>query len=88
MKKHFAIVSLFLLALGCSHMAADSEGDQSKRFEKTHERHNHPYHKQHAHLHNSKCGHKAVKHEDHVDYEHNGHFHHQVGKVVHECKMK
>jgi hypothetical protein len=29
----------------------------------------------HEHKHGPKCGHKAVKHGDHTDYEHDGHYH-------------
>jgi hypothetical protein len=32
-------------------------------------------HADHAHKHNSTCGHKEVKHGDHKDYEHDGHLH-------------
>jgi hypothetical protein len=39
----------------------------------------HPNHK-----HGANCGHTAVKHDDHVDYLHDGHMHHQKtdGAVV------
>ena len=43
--------------------------------------HNHE-HKNHEHMHGENCGHKAVKHDDHWDYVHNGHYHHQVGNKV------
>lgn len=31
--------------------------------------------KNHAHTHGENCGHKAVKHGDHMDYQHEGHIH-------------
>lgn len=33
-------------------------------------------HENHDHQHGPSCGHTAVKHEDHVDYLHDGHLHH------------
>lgn len=42
-------------------------------------------HKAHEdHKHGAGCGHTAVKHDDHVDYLHDGHLHHTdaAGKVV------
>lgn len=42
--------------------------------------------KQHDHVHNDCCGHKAIKHDDHVDYVHDGHLHHVHGNHVDECK--
>jgi hypothetical protein len=42
-------------------------------------------HKQHDHQHGESCGHKAVKHGDHVDYVHDGHLHRIHGKHVDEC---
>jgi hypothetical protein len=35
-------------------------------------------HKNHTHEHNSECGHVEVKHNDHIDYLHDGHLHHQT----------
>src|SRR5690606_16339382 len=34
-------------------------------------------HENHDHQHGAGCGHKAVQHEGHVDYLHDGHLHHQ-----------
>ncbi len=34
-------------------------------------------HAGHDHVHGPKCGHKAVKHGDHTDYIHDGHYHAQ-----------
>ncbi|MEM9444847.1 MAG: hypothetical protein AAGA18_05785 [Verrucomicrobiota bacterium] len=31
----------------------------------------------HQHVHGKDCGHTAIQHEDHVDYLHDGHLHHQ-----------
>jgi hypothetical protein len=42
-------------------------------------------HKSHeSHKHGENCGHAAIKHNDHVDYMHDGHFHNttSAGKVV------
>ena len=33
-------------------------------------------HSGHTHSHSKTCGHKTVKHEDHMDYQHDGHQHH------------
>lgn len=41
--------------------------------------HNHP-----DHTHGPACGHKAVRHHDHVDYLHDGHLHHQSGGSIEE----
>lgn len=32
----------------------------------------------HSHTHGPTCGHEAVIHEDHVDYLHDGHLHHEA----------
>jgi hypothetical protein len=39
-------------------------------------------HEQHEHRHGKDCGHTAVRHEDHVDYLHDGCLHHQEGDKV------
>lgn len=39
-------------------------------------------HKKHSHKHGPDCGHTAVKHDDHVDYLHDGHLHHASAKGV------
>lgn len=36
---------------------------------------NHKIHGNHSHVHGEDCGHTAIKHEDHVDYLHDGHLH-------------
>ena len=36
-------------------------------------------HPNHEHVHGSGCGHTAIRHEDHTDYLHDGHLHHQAG---------
>jgi|SRR5262249_7913206 len=36
-------------------------------------------HSEHAHEHSSTCGHKSIRHDDHVDYIHDGHLHHMHG---------
>ena len=33
-------------------------------------------HPDHAHRHGPGCGHPAIRHNDHVDYLHDGHLHH------------
>ena len=37
----------------------------------------HRYHEpsEHDHVHRAGCGHRAVPHEDHLDYLHDGHWH-------------
>ncbi len=44
----------------------------------------HEIHTDHAHVHGPGCGHPAVRHEDHVDYLHDGHLHHPHGDHVDE----
>lgn len=40
-------------------------------------------HHNHPHVHGPGCGHTAIRHDDHVDYLHDGHLHHQAdGRVV------
>jgi hypothetical protein len=34
-------------------------------------------HENHDHQHGTNCGHKAIQHEGHTDYLHDGHLHHQ-----------
>jgi hypothetical protein len=38
----------------------------------------------HEHRHGAGCGHTAVRHDDHVDYLHNGHLHHPHDEHVDE----
>lgn len=42
-------------------------------------------HEGHNHIHGSNCGHRAVRHGDHIDYEHDGHRHRVHGDHVDEC---
>jgi hypothetical protein len=44
-------------------------------------------HKEHDHKHGDKCGHQAVKHDDHTDYLHDGHLHHVHGDHVDEHSL-
>lgn len=46
------------------------------------------HHGQHEHVHGPSCGHKAIKHGDHVDYVHDGHLHRASGADVHECRIE
>ena len=41
-------------------------------------------HNSHDHKHGSTCGHKAIKHEDHIDYLHDNHLHHVHGDHIDE----
>jgi hypothetical protein len=41
-------------------------------------------HEKHAHAHGPGCGHKAITHEDHTDFLHDGHLHHVHGDHVDE----
>lgn len=44
-------------------------------------------HDEHNHKHSIACGHTKIQHNDHIDYIHNGHLHHEEnGKWV-ECKI-
>ncbi len=43
-------------------------------------------HHGHDHTHGENCGHKAVKHEDHIDYDHDGHTHRVHDDHVDECE--
>ncbi|HDL3336001.1 TPA: hypothetical protein PW602_000237 [Mannheimia haemolytica] len=36
-------------------------------------------HANHEHEHGEGCGHTAIKHNDHIDYLHDGHLHHKHG---------
>lgn len=45
-------------------------------------------HREHAHQHGPGCGHTAVQHQDHIDYVHEGHLHHQSGGKVHEHRLE
>jgi hypothetical protein len=42
------------------------------------------HHEGHAHQHGPNCGHKAVRHNGHVDYLHDGHLHHHGAAGVEE----
>lgn len=44
----------------------------------------HHVHGDHPHEHGTDCGHTAIKHDDHVDYLHDGHLHHPAGDEVEE----
>jgi hypothetical protein len=39
-------------------------------------------HPGHSHTHGSGCGHKTIKHENHVDYLHDDHLHHVHGDHI------
>jgi hypothetical protein len=43
-------------------------------------------HEGHEHQHGEYCGHKAIKHGNHIDYVHDGHLHRIHGKHVDECE--
>jgi len=43
-------------------------------------------HDHHEHQHGEYCGHRAVKHGNHIDYIHDGHRHRIHGKHVDECE--
>lgn len=45
-------------------------------------------HSDHKHEHGPNCGHTAIKHNDHVDYLHDGHLHHQHGDHVCEHSLE
>ncbi|MFT6835781.1 MAG: hypothetical protein ACJA0H_001821 [Francisellaceae bacterium] len=42
----------------------------------------------HKHEHQDGCGHTKVKHEDHVDYLHDGHLHHKHGEHYDDHKIE
>ena len=44
-------------------------------------------HDEHSHKHSSDCVHKTIKHDDHVDYLHDGCMHHVHGDHVDEHKI-
>lgn len=48
---------------------------------------NHHTHENHDHVHGPNCGHKAVKHGDHIDYLHDGHLHHSHEGHYDECSI-
>jgi len=41
-------------------------------------------HNNHEHKHSSTCGHKAIHHDDHIDYLHESHLHHMHGDHIDE----
>ena len=45
-------------------------------------------HEEHAHSHNSGCGHVAVRHRGHLDYVHDGHLHRHEGGAITECAIE
>ena len=47
----------------------------------------HATHAGHAHAHGAGCGHRAIQHESHTDYLHDGHLHHEHGDHVDECRV-
>ena len=44
-------------------------------------------HDKHAHAHGPNCGHTAIRHQNHVDYVHDGHLHQPQGSRVIECSI-
>lgn len=45
----------------------------------------HEVHADHPHIHSESCGHPTVEHGDHLDYVHEGHWHHRHGDHWDEC---
>jgi hypothetical protein len=43
-------------------------------------------HELHEHQHGEYCGHKAIKHGNHIDYLHDGHLHRIHGNHIDECE--
>jgi hypothetical protein len=39
----------------------------------------------HEHIHASNCGHKSYVHGDHIDYEHDGHYHYVINGKTYDC---
>jgi zinc transport system permease protein len=70
-------IALFLLATSA---AAGREATARRRHRRRAE-----VHAAHPHEHGDRCGHPAVPHGDHVDYDHDGHLHapHRTGAGVH-----
>jgi hypothetical protein len=44
-------------------------------------------HNNHEHKHGTNCGHKSIKHEDHIDYLHEDHLHHMHDDHVDEHSL-
>lgn len=42
--------------------------------------------KNHEHIHASNCGHKSFVHNDHIDFEHDGHFHYYLDGKTFKCE--
>jgi len=40
----------------------------------------------HEHIHAANCGHKSYVHGDHIDFEHDGHFHYVMNGKTYDCK--
>jgi zinc transport system permease protein len=70
-------IALFLLATSA---VAGREATARRRHRRRAE-----VHAAHPHEHGDRCGHPAVPHGDHVDYDHDGHLHapHRTGSGVH-----
>jgi len=47
----------------------------------------HHTHEKHDHTHGPGCGHKAIRHGDHVDYLHEGHLHREHDGHIDECSL-
>ena len=45
-------------------------------------------HEKHQHVHGPNCGHMAIRHQNHVDYLHDGHLHEMQGSQVVECTIE
>lgn len=45
----------------------------------------HHVHDEHNHQHSLACGHTKIRHEDHIDYVHNGHLHREHEGHWDEC---
>lgn len=48
---------------------------------------NEPVHGKHTHNHSIACGHTKIRHNDHIDYVHDGHLHHEKDGEWVECKI-
>ncbi|WP_134698791.1 hypothetical protein [Ammoniphilus sp. YIM 78166] len=47
----------------------------------------HHTHEGHDHKHSIACGHTKIRHDDHIDYVHNGHLHHEHEGHWDECTI-
>jgi hypothetical protein len=46
------------------------------------------HHEAHSHVHGANCGHRAIRHGDHLDYLHDGHLHFAGASGIEEHRIE